>query len=438
MKILVIGSGGREHAILWALKNTAQRQLTLYCAPGNAGISRLAQCMPVPASDVTKLARAAISERIDLTFVGPEAPLAAGIVDEFEGAGLKIVGPSRAASQLEASKSFAKEFMARHGIPTAAYRIANSAEEALRFLKASEFGNATTPVVVKANGLAAGKGVVVAPDKQAATAAVEALTNGSIIDAEAARQIVIEERLTGPEASVLLFSDGKDYVLMPAARDHKRIGEGDTGPNTGGMGAITDDSILSSELLSRIKKEIVEPTLAGAEAEGFPFRGILFIGLMLTANGPKVLEYNVRFGDPETQAILVRLKTDLSAIFEAMANQWLGEIEVEWTAGSSDCVVLASEGYPGKYTSGDKITGIDESIAGVEVFHAGTAMSDTGDWLTAGGRVLGVTATGSNLEQALNRSYERIAGISWRGMQYRRDVGRFTGLNNADSAGAAF
>src|SRR5436190_1063572 len=224
MKILVIGSGGREHAILWALKNTAQRQLTLYCAPGNAGISRLAQCIPVPATDVTKLAQAASSERIDLTFVGPEAPLAAGIVDEFENAGLTIVGPSREASQLEASKSFAKEFMARHRIPTAAYRIANSAEEAVQFLKASEFGNATTPVVVKADGLAAGKGVVVAPDKQAAAAAVEELTNGSIIDAEAARQIVIEERLTGPEASVLLFSDGKDYVLMPAARDHKRIG----------------------------------------------------------------------------------------------------------------------------------------------------------------------------------------------------------------------
>ncbi|HXD29989.1 MAG TPA: phosphoribosylamine--glycine ligase [Pyrinomonadaceae bacterium] len=425
MKILVIGSGGREHAILSTLKSTARIELELYCAPGNAGISQLAECVSISATDVAKLAEFAASERVDLTFVGPEAPLAAGIVDAFESQQLTIVGPSQAAARLEASKGFAKDFMERHGIPTAAYAIAHTADEALEILASGKFGGPENPVVIKADGLAAGKGVIVAGSRAAAAAAVRDLTAGGLVDSQAASRIVIEEALRGREASLLLFADGESYALMPAARDHKRIGEGDTGPNTGGMGAITDDSILSESLLSRVTREIVEPTLAGAREEGFPFRGILFIGLMLTEQGPKVLEYNVRFGDPETQAILVRLKTDLSAIFKAMAAGALADIEVEWSPESSACVVLASAGYPGKYESGSLITGLDEKLAGAEVFHAGTARSEAGEWLTAGGRVLGVTARGRTLEEALDRAYQRIGMINWPGMQFRRDIGKF-------------
>jgi phosphoribosylamine--glycine ligase len=425
MKILIVGSGGREHAILWALQRTAGEPRDLYCAPGNAGIEQIARCVPIPASEIAKLAGFVSSENIDLTFVGPEAPLAAGIVDEFERRGLRIVGPSRTAAQLEASKSFAKDFMQRHGIPTAHYRIAESPSEALEILASGQFGDPAKPVVVKADGLAAGKGVVVAEDRKAAEDAVRELTAGELIDPQAAKKIVIEELLRGTEASLLLFSDGQDYALMPAARDHKRIGDGDTGPNTGGMGAITDGSILSPQLLSDITTKIVEPTLAGARKEGFPFRGVLFIGLMLTETGPQVLEYNVRFGDPETQAILVRLKTDLSTILEAIADKRLGEMKVEWSDESSACIVLASAGYPGKYQAGLEITGLVWSAPGVVEFHAGTARGDSGQWLTSGGRVLGVTGLGANLEEALSRSYRRIDSISWEGMQYRRDIGKF-------------
>ncbi|HEV7395207.1 MAG TPA: phosphoribosylamine--glycine ligase [Pyrinomonadaceae bacterium] len=425
MKILVLGSGGREHAILWALKNTSRQQLELFAAPGNSGMAQVAKCIPIAISDVAKLSQFAASEKIDLTFVGPEAPLAAGIVDEFLKRGLTIVGPSASAARLEASKGFAKDFMKRHSIPTASYRIANSITEALEILESSEFGDAETPVVVKADGLAAGKGVILASNKNVAADAVRELRSGSTVDARASERIVIEETLTGREASLLLFADGESYVLMPAARDHKRIGEGDVGPNTGGMGAVTDDSILDEDQLARITREIVEPTLSGARAEGFPFRGVLFIGLMLTERGPQVLEYNVRFGDPETQAILVRLRTDLSEIFQAMADGRIGNVKVDWAPGCSACVVLASAGYPGKYESGQLIEGLDSETGGVEIFHAGTSRSESGDWLTAGGRVLGITATGPTLDEALARSYERIKTISWPGMQYRRDIGRF-------------
>jgi phosphoribosylamine---glycine ligase len=425
MKILLIGSGGREHAILWALKKTSRRLVVLYCAPGNAGIEQVARCVPISASDIAALVEFAAAKGIDLTFVGPEAPLALGMVDAFERRGLTIVGPSRAAAQLEASKSFAKEFMTRHGIPTAHYRIARSAVEAFDILATGEFGPPDSAVVVKADGLAAGKGVVVAPSRLAAEEAIRALTSGTLVEASATKRILIEEVLRGPEVSLLLFSDGRDYALMPAARDHKRIGEGDTGPNTGGMGAITDQSILDPEMLARIVREVVEPTLAGAREEGFPFRGVLFIGLMLTADGPMVLEYNVRFGDPETQAIMVRLETDLSEIFEAVAKGCLGEINLKWSSEPSACVVLASGGYPGKYETGAKIDGLETSMDGVTVFHAGTLRSESGDWLTAGGRVLGVTATGETLAQALDRDYQRISALQWPGMQYRRDIGKF-------------
>lgn len=427
MKILIIGSGGREHAILWALEKTARQPPELYCAPGNAGIAQIARCIAIPATDIAALAAFATTEKIDLTFVGPEAPLAAGIVDEFERRGLTIVGPSQSASRLEASKAFAKEFMARHAIPTARFKIAESAAEAFDILASGEFGAADTAVVVKADGLAAGKGVVVASSIHLAEQAVRELISGTVVDPKAVDRIIIEEALSGREVSLLLFSDGRDFALMPAARDHKRIGEGDTGPNTGGMGAITDGSVLDAGLLARIVREIVQPTLAGAHAEGFPFRGVLFIGLMLTDSGPSVLEYNVRFGDPETQAILVRLRTDLAEIFKVLANGTLAELGVEWADESSACVVLASAGYPGKYESGVPIAGLDliPSDDQVQIFHAGTVRSESGEWSTAGGRVLGVTATGENLAEALGRSYRRLSGIHWEGMQYRRDIGRF-------------
>jgi phosphoribosylamine--glycine ligase len=427
MKALAIGSGGREHAILWALKRTSKTPLELYCAPGNGGISQLAKCIPIPVSDHASLIAFARSENIDLTIVGPEVPLAEGIVDEFEGHGLRIVGPNRAASRLESSKSFAKDFMCRYRIPTADYCIANSVAEALEALHSGKFGPPATAVVVKADGLAAGKGVVVAPSRADGEKAVAELAGGTLVAPEAAKQILIEEALQGREVSILLFSDGRDYALMPPARDHKRIGENDYGPNTGGMGAITDPSILDAETLETIVRDIIEPTLKGARQEGFPFRGILFIGLMLTAAGPKVLEYNVRFGDPETQAILVRLKTDLFQVFQALIDGKLRDVSVEWSNQSSACVVLASAGYPGPYETGVPIKGLDRIATDddLQVFHAGTAKSAADGFVTSGGRVLGITAADSTLQRALTSCYSTIEKVSWEGMQYRRDIGRF-------------
>src|SRR5688572_20479076 len=432
MRILVVGSGGREHALVWDLKNTSSRPMEIFCAPGNAGIAETAQCVPIGATDVGALADFAQREQVDLTMIGPEASLAEGVVDEFERRGLRIVGPNRKAAQLETSKVFAKDFMQRNGIPTARYRVADSVDEAIKILRSGELGNESSPVVVKADGLAAGKGVVVARSRDEAEKALADLAAlGS-----AAERIIIEEALTGPEASVLLFSDGKDFRLMPAARDHKRVGEGDTGPNTGGMGSITDASVIDEHTLKRVVKEIVDPTLRGALAEGFPFRGILFIGLMLTSDGPFVLEYNVRFGDPETQAILIRLQNDLSAIFEAIVNQRLRELYVEWSNDSSACVVLAARGYPGKPETGTVIEGLDRAAQheNVGIFHAATSRGSNAEWLTAGGRVLGLTATGETLDAALARCYAAVDEIHWDGLHYRRDIGR-TAAPNAVSGG---
>lgn len=427
MKVLVIGAGGREHAIIWALKRTSSAPLDLYCAPGNGGISELAECVPIAVTDSSALIAFVQSRAIDLTIVGPEGPLANGIVDDFKRVGLRIVGPNRTAARLEASKAFAKDFMRRHQIPTAEYLVAHSATEAVAALRSGRFGSPDSQVVVKADGLAAGKGVVVASSHVQAEAAIAELASGSLVPADAAKQILIEEALEGREVSVLLFADGRDYALMPPARDHKRIGENDTGPNTGGMGAITDASVLDDEMLKRIVREIVEPTLSGAREEGFPFRGVLFIGLMLTVAGPKVLEYNVRFGDPETQAILVRLESDLLKIFQAITAEDLQNVRVDWSSESSACVVLASGGYPGSYQSGVRIKGLDQLTTDdrLQVFHAGTSKSKTAEFLTAGGRVLGITAAGSTLEQALGNCYRAVSEISWEGMQYRRDIGRF-------------
>jgi phosphoribosylamine--glycine ligase len=425
MKILVIGSGGREHAICRTLQKTATQPLELFCAPGNAGIAQLAKCFSIPVSDNRALAAFAEENRIDLTMIGPEAPLADGIVDIFDARNLKIVGPGREAARLESSKAFAKDFMHRHSIPTARYRITTSADEAETILKSGEFGDEGSPVVIKADGLAGGKGVFVARNRREAFEALSEIKNG-VVGAEAAKKIVIEETLVGREVSLLLFSDGKDFRLMPAARDHKRVGEGDTGPNTGGMGSITDASVLDEVTRDQIVREVVEPTLKGCAAEGFPLRGILFIGLMLTADGPRVLEYNVRFGDPETQSILVRLQTDLSSVLQAITETRLGEIELNWSQDSSACVVLASRGYPAKAETGAIIKGLDraQTREHVAIFHAATSRGESGEWLTAGGRALGVTATGETLDAALARCYEAVADISWDGMHYRRDIGR--------------
>ena len=424
-RILVIGSGGREHAIVWAIRNTSPTPVELYCAPGNAGIGQLAQNVAIPVDNHAELAQFAESENMDLTFVGPEAPLTSGIVDLFEAKGLPIVGPSSAAARLEGSKIFAKEFMSRHGVPTAVYRVADSPAKAIEYLRSGEFGPAEAPVVIKADGLAAGKGVVVAGSRAEAEAAVEDLMVRHVAGDKAAERIVLEEALTGTEASLLLFADGKDYALMPPARDHKRIRDNDTGPNTGGMGSITDGSVLDDGMLIRSIREIVEPTLAGAREEGFAFKGVLFLGLMLTADGPKLLEYNVRFGDPETQAILIRLKTDLSAVFDAIRNGTLGELELEWEKGSSACVVAANRGYPGKYETGAEIEGLSEVDEGkVQVFHAGTSLASNGKFAATGGRVLGVTAAAANLADALQYCYQALQEIHWPGMQFRSDIGR--------------
>jgi phosphoribosylamine--glycine ligase len=436
MKVLVIGSGGREHAILETLRRTSSAPLKLYCAPGNGGICQLATCISIPVTDHQALLQFARETQIDLTIVGPEGPLAAGIVDDFADSGLEILGPRAAAARLEASKAFAKDFMQRHQIPTADYSVASSAAEARAVLSSGRFGSRQSAVVVKADGLAAGKGVVVASSHEEAEAAIAELLSGALASAEAARQIVIEEALAGSEVSILLFADGHDYALMPAARDHKRIGEHDTGPNTGGMGAITDQSILDKETLDQIVRDIVEPSLDGAVREGFPFRGILFIGIMLTATGPKVLEYNVRFGDPETQAILIRLQSDLLQVFQGMIAGKLGAVRVDWSDYASACVVLASEGYPGTYQTGAAISGLERVALSdeLQVFHAGTARLKTGAYVTAGGRVLGVTAAEATLEQALAVCYGAIQNVHWEGMQYRRDIGRFNEGQNVSTA----
>jgi len=423
MNILVIGSGGREHALCWSFRKSPQVN-KLFCANGNAGIAKVAACVPIRPDDITGLVQFALQNAIDLTFVGGETSLALGVVDEFESRGLKIIGPNREASQLESSKSFAKDFMARHGVPTANYTVAHTPGFAVDELESGDFGDADTPVVVKADGLAAGKGVIVARNRAEAVAAIKDLEN--LVGSDAAEKIVLEECLTGKEVSLLMFADGEDFALMPPVRDHKRIGDGDTGPNTGGMGTITDELLLNASQLQEITDKIIRPTLHGCIREDIRFRGILFLGLMMTPDGPKLLEYNVRFGDPETQAILVRLETDLVDICEAMLGGTLRGLDIKWRQGSSACVVLASQGYPAKSKTGDIIHGLDEAAAmeNVQIFHAGTGLNESGQFVTAGGRVLGVTAPGDDLTDTLAAAYAAAGKISFDGIQYRKDIGR--------------
>jgi len=415
MNVLVIGSGGREHALCWKL---AQSPLLnrLYCAPGNAGIASDAECVPIAADNVEELRVFAKSEAIDLTVVGPEAPLVAGVVDIFQADGLKVFGPSRGAAQLEGSKAFAKRFMFEHSIPTAKFDVFDNYVYAFEALEKYSF-----PVVIKASGLAAGKGVILCED----IALAQETLNEILVErrfGEAGSEVVIEEYLVGEEASILALTDGSEYVCLSPSQDHKRLMDGDQGPNTGGMGAYAPAPVITPQMQSRVEAEILRPTLQGMREAGTPFVGCLYLGLMITEEGPKVLEYNVRFGDPEAQAVLPMLKSDLLELMTATLNSALSEKEVEFHPGAAVCVVMASGGYPGSYEKGKPISGLDELPEGVVVFHAGTTSKD-GRIVTSGGRVLGVTARGNDLKSALSQVYAATNVIDFQGKFFRKDIG---------------
>ncbi|MBT9166972.1 MAG: Phosphoribosylamine--glycine ligase [Syntrophomonadaceae bacterium] len=417
MRVLVVGSGGREHVLVWKLLQSP-RVKKVFCAPGNAGIAELAECVPIAIDQLEKLLEFACNNKVDLTVVGPEAPLAAGLSDMFLEAGLNVFGPSKAAAQLEGSKAFAKQLMEKYRIPTAESRTFTSADSAFAYLK--EKG---APIVVKADGLAAGKGVVVATTSEEAADAVRRIMVQREFG-EAGDRVIIEEFLAGEEVSVLAFSDGRTVIPMVSAQDHKAAFDGDTGPNTGGMGAYSPVPVLSKELLVEVEEKILRPTVAGLAAEGIVFQGILYAGLMITKTGPKVLEYNVRFGDPECQVVLPRLKSDLPTIMLSVINGCLSEQQIEWHNNHTACVVMAAGGYPGRYGQGEIIVGLAQAaqLTDVYVFHAGTAQID-GKTVTAGGRVLGVTGWGSNLTEALLKTYGVVEKISFPGAHYRKDVG---------------
>jgi phosphoribosylamine--glycine ligase len=418
MKILVIGSGGREHAICWKLRQSLHTT-ELYCAPGNAGIAQIATCIPADINDAGSLANMAESIAADLTIIGPEAPLVFGVAEAFQARGLRLVGPTMKAAQLEGSKIFAKQFMARHAIPTAQFTACHSPESARAAMEAEY----KFPIVVKADGLAAGKGVRLAYDQSEFDDAINAMMVAKAFG-EAGTRLVLEECLFGREASLMIFTDGRDYKVIVPAQDYKRVGDGDQGPNTGGMGAFSVPGLIDDALLERITREIVEPTLAGMLAEGNPFSGVLYTGLMLTDNGPKVIEYNARFGDPETQAVMVRLDSDLVEIFNAIVDGQIASSSINWSADASVCVVAASGGYPGEFEKGKVITGLLEAdlTEGVVVFHAGTMRDEQGSLLTSGGRVLGVTARASTIEEARAQAYQAIGKISFDQMLYRTDI----------------
>jgi phosphoribosylamine--glycine ligase len=417
MKVLILGSGGREHALAWAVRRS-KRVTDVVCAPGNGGISQVARCVPVNLKDVAAMVRLAESEQPDLTIVGPELPLSLGIVDALQERGMRVFGPTRAAAMLESSKGFAKQFMQRHNIPTGNFAVCSTAAE---LEKAVDFFH--PPIVVKADGLAAGKGVIVCPSRHTAIEAAQGLFTGALLG-EAAQQVVLEEFLAGDEISFLCLSDGTHVAPLAPAQDHKQVGEGDTGPNTGGMGVYSTDRMLEPGMTEWILHHIAEPTIRGMAEEGTPFAGVLYCGLMMTARGPEVLEFNARFGDPETQALLVRLDSDLVEALEACVDGRLAETELRWSPGAAACVVASSAGYPGSYKTGLPITGLGAAaqVPGVQVFHSGTAQVG-GQLVTAGGRVLGVTAAGDSLKEALDRAYQALAEIHFEGIYYRRDIG---------------
>ncbi|MFK7843873.1 MAG: phosphoribosylamine--glycine ligase [Rhodothermales bacterium] len=421
MKVLVIGGGGREHAIAWKLSQSPA-QPALFIAPGNPGTATLGKNIPIPVTEIAELLKFAQTEEIDLTIVGPEQPLVEGVVDAFQAAGLRIFGPNAAAAELEGSKAFAKAFMEKHNIPSAAHRTftADQYDEAKAYINSQG-----APIVLKANGLAAGKGVLICNTLDEAMEGLDALMKESRFG-DAGTSVVIEAFMEGEEASVFALTDGEDYVLLAPAQDHKRIGDGDTGPNTGGMGAYAPAPIITAALMREVEETIIKPTLHGMKMEGRPYRGILYTGLMMTTEGPMVVEFNCRFGDPETQVVLPLLQGDLLEIVNTLVDRKGHELKNMTSSGAAACVVLASAGYPGSYPKGKEIKGIADAEADgqVVVFQAGTRSGQTGGIETSGGRVLGVTAFGDRLEDVLQKTYQAVERIDFEGSQYRRDIGK--------------
>ncbi|MFH1202512.1 MAG: phosphoribosylamine--glycine ligase [Candidatus Omnitrophota bacterium] len=417
MKILVIGSGGREHALVWKI---AQSKLVdkIFCAPGNGGISALAECLDIKAEDTHALMAFARKEKIDLIVVGPEAPLASGIVDEFASNKIKIFGPNKRAAQLEASKVFAKEIMAKYAVPTADFKVFDKAQEAKEYID-----TVGVPCVVKADGLAQGKGVFVAKTTEEAKQAIFSMMEERIFG-DAADKIIVEECLEGPEASILAVTDGKSILPLASSQDHKRVFDNDQGPNTGGMGAYSPAPVVSEALFKEILDTVIQRTINGLINEGILYQGVLYAGIMITKNGPKVLEFNVRFGDPETQAILPRLNSDLVEVMLDTIDGKLNKIKLDWSRQACVCVVCASGGYPGDYEKGKEISGLEETkkMKDVEVFHAGTKKS-SGKYFTNGGRVLGVTGLGNTVKEAIDKTYQAAEKIHFEGMHYRKDIG---------------
>ncbi|UCE20359.1 MAG: phosphoribosylamine--glycine ligase [Gemmatimonadota bacterium] len=418
MKVLVVGGGGREHTLVWKI-NQSPLVDAIYCAPGNGGIARLAECVPIKDDDIGSLVDFAKSEAIGLTVVGPELPLTLGIVDAFHKEGLKIFGPSKEAAQIEGSKVFCKNILFKYGIPTGAAEIFDDRDEAVAYVKGQE-----TPIVVKADGLAAGKGVILADSQEEALAAVDLIMIERAFG-DAGERILIEECLTGQEASILALTDGETIVPLVPSQDHKRAYDHDAGPNTGGMGAYAPVPAMNERLLRQIYDDILEPTIMGLAEEDITYRGVLYAGLMLTPEGPKVLEFNCRFGDPETQVVLPLYKGDVVEAMLAVEEGRLGTVGVGTDRGAAVCVVLASGGYPGSYRKGKEIRGLEalDGLDDVVAFHAGTTMSD-GKLCTAGGRVLGVTAFANDIQRAIDRVYEAVDIVTFDGMHYRKDIGR--------------
>mgnify|MGYP001290804963 FL=1 len=417
MQVLVIGNGGREHALVWKIKQSPKVK-AIFCAPGNAGTSEIAENVPIAADDIEGLLQFALNKGIELTIVGPEQPLVMGIVDQFNEKGLRIFGPNAHAAELEGSKSFSKNIMNKYGLPTAEYKNFTSSEEAEEYVN-----DKSCPLVVKADGLAAGKGVLLCRTTEEALIAVNTIMKNRSFGS-AGDQIVIEEFLEGQEISVLAFSDGKTVLLMDSAQDHKAAFDGDTGPNTGGMGAYSPAPVFTEVMQQKVRDKIMLPMVRAMKQEGRPYKGILYAGLMLTKTGPQILEFNARFGDPETQPLLVRMDSDIIPIFEACIDGTLDQCQLNWKNKSSVCVVMAAAGYPNSYEKGKFISGLENanSIQEVVVFHAGTKKQD-GKIVTNGGRVLGVTATGENTSSAIERAYEAVNQIKWEGIHYRKDIG---------------
>ncbi len=418
MKILVIGGGGREHALVWKI---AQSPLVtkLYCAPGNPGTAALAENLPLAVDQLDKLLAFAYENKIDLTVVGPEQPLSLGIVDLFESHGLKVFGPSQKAAFIEGSKAFSKDLMQKYHVPTAAYGVFTDQAEAEAFINSTG-----APIVVKADGLAAGKGVIIAQTCGEAVEAVRDMLSGNAFGSAGSR-VVIEEFLTGEEASFLVITDGKNVIPLASAQDHKAVFDGDLGPNTGGMGAYSPAPVVTADIHEKAMRQVIRPTLDGMAAEGRTYRGVLYAGLMVKDGEVKTLEFNARFGDPECQPLLMRMKSDIVPVLLAVANGDLGDTAIEWHDKAAVCVVMASEGYPGDYRKGDAISGLDQAaeLEELYVFHAGTAQKD-GACVTNGGRVLGVTALGATVRDAISTAYQGVSRISWPGVQYRSDIGK--------------